>query len=145
LEVRGLLATNGPVDTAFVTRVAERLGVPVAELMPFVGRPLRNFYQGAICGGVVFNLTGGARPVRATVPMAFQSALAGIMLAAELVKHAAGVPEASTTSTRVNLLRPLRGHHADPKAKAAPGRCICSDPDFIRAYEAKYTASPCPM
>ncbi|TXM95589.1 E2 ligase fold family C protein [Methylobacterium sp. WL116] len=145
LEVRGLLATNGPVNTAFVTRVAERLGVPVAELMPFVGRPLRNFYQGAICGGVVFNLTGGARPVRATVPMAFQSALAGIMLAAELVKHAAGVPEASTTSTRVNLLRPLRGHHADPKAKAAPGRCICSDSDFIRAYEAKYTASPCPM
>ncbi len=143
MEVRTLLATNGPVDAAFVSRVAGRLGVPIAALLPFVGQPLRNFYQSAICGGVVFNLTGGSRPVRATVPMAFQSALAGIMLAAELVKHAAGLPDASTTSTRINLLRPLRGHYADPKAKAALGRCICGDPDFIQAHRKKYEATAC--
>ena len=40
------------------------------------------------------NLTGGAGAGAAVVPMAFQSALAGIMLAADLVKHAVGMPTA---------------------------------------------------
>ncbi len=35
-------------------------------------------------------LTDGAQPVKAVVPMSFRSALAGIMLAADLVKHASG-------------------------------------------------------
>lgn len=43
----------------------------------------------------------------AVVPIAFQSALAGIGLAADLVKHAAGLPMPASTSTRMNLLRPL--------------------------------------
>ncbi|TIW14939.1 MAG: hypothetical protein E5V67_34650, partial [Mesorhizobium sp.] len=44
-----------------------------------------------------------------------------------------------TTSTRVNLLRPLGSHLHDPKAKDSSGRCICSDGDFIAAYRRKYS------
>lgn len=140
MEVRHLLQTHAPVDPGFVARVAQALGIPPEPLMPFAGQPLRNFYQGAICGGLAFRLSGGARAGRAVVPMAFQSALAGIMLAADLVKHAAGVLAAPTTSTRINLLRPLGRYLHDPKAKDATGRCICGDADFIQAYRRKYSA-----
>ncbi|ESY39644.1 hypothetical protein X747_22775 [Mesorhizobium sp. LNJC384A00] len=64
-------------------------GEPLAA---FVGQPLRSFYQQAICGGLVFQLSDGSRLVRTVVAMAFQSVLAGIMLAADLVKHSAGFP-----------------------------------------------------
>lgn len=138
MDVRHMLHTNQPVETGFIERVAQALGVPSAPLLAFAGQPLRTFYQGAICGGAVFKLTGGGRPVKAVVPMSFQSALAGIMLAADLVKHAAGTLKAPTTSTRINLLRPLASHLHDPKAKDASGRCICRDPDFIDAYRQKY-------
>jgi hypothetical protein len=90
---------------------------------------------------VVFRLTDGRRPVGATVPMAFQSALAGIMLAADLVKHAQGEPDAPTVATRINLLRRLGTHLADPHAPDATGRCICGDADFRAAYEAKYSSA----
>ncbi|MER8810474.1 hypothetical protein [Mesorhizobium australicum] len=114
------------------------MAVPFEPLAAFVGQPLRSFYQQVICGGLVFQLSDGSRLLRTVVPMAFQSALAGIMLAADLVKHSAGFPMSPTTSTRVNLLRPLGSHLHDPKAKDSSGRCICSDEDFIAASRLKY-------
>ncbi|MER9751383.1 hypothetical protein [Mesorhizobium sp. M0140] len=111
------------------------MAVPFEPLAAFVGQPLRSFYQQVICGGLVFQLSDGSRLLRTVVPMAFQSALAGIMLAADLVKHSAGFPMSPTTSTRVNLLRPLGSHLHDPKAKDSSGRCICSDEDFIAALQ----------
>ncbi|MER8829616.1 E2 ligase fold family C protein [Mesorhizobium sp. M0938] len=98
-EVKTLLQTNTGVPNEFVARVATAMAVPFGPLAAFVGQPLRSFYQQAICGGLVFQLSDGSRLVRTVVPMAFQSALAGIMLAADLVKHSAGFPMSRTTST----------------------------------------------
>jgi hypothetical protein len=137
-EVRELLQTNNGVPENFVQRVATAFAVPYAELQPFVGQPLRSFYQKAICGGMMIGLTGTANSGTAVVPMAFQSALAGLGLAADLVKHAAGLPVPHSTSTRVNLLRPLSAILADPRARDATGRCICCDEDFVESYRRKY-------
>ncbi|MET4221176.1 molybdopterin/thiamine biosynthesis adenylyltransferase [Bradyrhizobium sp. LB14.3] len=140
-EIRVLLQTHRPVDAGFVERVAKACDVPFESLQEFVGQPLRSFHQRAICGGMVMRLTDGAQPVRAVVPMSFQSALAGIMLAADLIKHASGLLNTPTTSTRINLLRPLAEFLHDPKAKDASGRCICADQDFLAAYRRKYEVS----
>ncbi|AYO81068.1 E2 ligase fold family C protein [Methylobacterium brachiatum] len=137
-EVRRMLQTFEPVSVAFVERIATALGVPFDALSPFAGQPLRSFYQSTVCGGVVFRLTDGGRPIGTTVPMAFQSALAGILLAAELVKHARGELGTATTATRFNLLRPLGTHFNDPHARDATGRCICGDCDCIFSYQKKY-------
>ncbi|WP_213290038.1 E2 ligase fold family C protein [Bradyrhizobium sp. sGM-13] len=137
-EIRDLLQTNRPVDVGFVERVAKTFDIPSEALKEFVGQSVRSFHQRAICGGIVMRLTDGAQPVRAVVPMSFQSALAGIMLAADLVKHASGLLNLQTTSTRINLLRPLASHLHDPKAKDRSGRCICADEDFLAAYRRKY-------
>jgi hypothetical protein len=71
--------------------------------------------------------------------MAFQSALAGIMLAAEIVKFAGGArPAENAVSTKIDLLRSLGGILSQPEAKHPSGRCLCQDGDYLRAYKEKY-------
>lgn len=137
-EIRTLLQTNKPVDAEFVERVATAFEISFETLKELVGQSVRSFHQKAVCGGMVMRLTDGAQPVRAVVPMSFQSALAGLMLAADLIKHASERLEMPTTNTRINLLRPLAMHLHDPKAKDRSGRCICVDQDFLAAYRRKY-------
>ncbi|GAA0023129.1 E2 ligase fold family C protein [Bradyrhizobium sp. B024] len=138
MEVRALLQNGAGVSDNFVQRVATAFNVPYADLCSFVGQPLRSFYQKAICGGLMIGLTGTGNAGTAIVPMAFQSALAGLGLAADLVKHAAGLPVPSATSTRINLMRPLATVLADPHAQDTSGKCICCDQDFLEAYRRKY-------
>jgi molybdopterin/thiamine biosynthesis adenylyltransferase len=139
MEVRALLQNGAGVSENFVQRVASAFSVPYDDLTSFVGQPLRTFYQKAICGGLMIGLTGTGNAGTAIVPMAFQSALAGLSLAADLVKHAAGLPVPSATATRINLLRPLAPVLADPHARDTSGRCICCDEDFVVAYHRKYS------
>lgn len=136
--VRPMLHNGAPVSLELMQEIAGRLAVPLEPLLPFVGQPLRSLYQGAICGGVVFELTGGSRPVRVEVPMAFQSAIAGIMLAAEIVKRASsGAPD--WTTAKLNLLRRMpRDVITERRRKDRLDRCICQDTDYLDAYRAKY-------
>jgi hypothetical protein len=134
------LHTNRPLDNDFLGRIATAKGVPAEQLMQFAGKPLRVFYQEVICGGAVLQFStrnGGA--TRAEVPLAFQSALAGVLLAAELVCDAAGLKKSPPpTTTTFDLLRPLGPYFSHPRAKDRLGRCICQDPDYISRYHAKY-------
>jgi hypothetical protein len=140
MEVRQLLHTGAPVGRDWIDRIAAALGTVVEPLIRFENRPLRAFYSEAICGGLVLSLGGtGAITVSAAAPMAFQSALAGILLAAELVANAAGykyTPPPATTS--IDLLRPLGQFLSLPHKKHVSGGCICQDPDYLDAYRAKY-------
>ena len=79
-------------------------------------------------------------PSRGTeTPLAFQSALAGVLLAAEMVLDARGLrPNGFPVRTSLDVLRPVPGeisfHH-----RKAPGRnCICQDDDFVRRYISKW-------
>ncbi|MBY5543666.1 E2 ligase fold family C protein [Rhizobium leguminosarum] len=138
--VRPMLHNGAPVNEELMREIASRLTIPVEPLLPFVGQPLRTFYQGAICGGAVFELTGGTKPVRGEVPMAFQSAMAGIMLAGEIVKRAPGnVPD--WTTAKLNLLRKMPSDViTERRKKDRLGRCICQDADYVDVYRAKYEA-----
>lgn len=140
MNVRTLLYTDHPVGEEFLDRVAAALKIPVAPLIPFANQPLRAFYSKAVCGGIVLNLGGDYKnAIRAEVPMAFQSVLAGIMLAAELVAHSSGLKQTSTPAqTRIDLLRPLGEYLSIPASKHPSGHCICQDPDYIAAYYQKY-------
>jgi hypothetical protein len=136
--VRPMLHNGAPVSVELMREIAARLTVPVEPLLPLVGQPLRSLYQGAICGGVVFELTNGSKPVRAEVPMAFQSAMAGIMLAAEIVKRSnGGAPD--WTTAKLNLLRRMPGDViTERRRKDRLERCICQDADYLDAYRARY-------
>lgn len=139
-EVGARLYKGTPTERAFLERIAEAREIDIEQLLPFEGRHLRDLYREGVCGGAVIGLGNvNNEDARAEVPIAFQSALAGVMLAAELVTHAAGLKEVPPpVETRINLLRPLAEVLSFPRMKHTSGRCICQDEDYISAYRAKY-------
>lgn len=141
-EVRELLYTRRPVGKELITRIASAQGVPLEPLLPFADQPLQTFYSQAICGGIVLALGGDfERSARAEVPLAFQSVLAGIMLAAELIAHAGRLNPPPPTMTKIDLLQPLGDYLSLPAKKHLSGNCICQDPDYILAYKSKYSVA----
>lgn len=139
-EIRKLLYYGSPVGEEFIRRISSALGVATEPLLPYVGRPLRDFYREAVCGGVLLSLKANASQNRPTeVPMVFQSALAGVLLAAGMIGNAAGLPTIPAGSKAViDLLRALPPYLRVPIAKRADGRCFCQDDDYRAAYTAKY-------
>lgn len=145
LRIRELLYRGDPVGEDLAREVSDHLRLPPDLLTPFVGRPLRDFYTQGICGAASLYLQDTSRkPV--DVPMAFQSAMAGLMLAAEVVATVGGLRDQNLpTKTTIDLMRPLSIHLSSPVAKLAVGtgpRCICQDSDYIERYHQKYDAAP---
>jgi hypothetical protein len=140
MEIRKLLYYRRPVGKEFIARIAQRFSVPIEGLQEYATAPLEQFYSEALCGGLIVHLGGKlGHTTPAEVPMAFQSALSGILLAAELVIDAGNLrPTRMPSRTELDLLRPLRRHLNSPARKHPSGRCICQDPDYQRAYRAKY-------
>ncbi len=140
MEVRSMLHIGLPVGDAFVREVAMRHGVDAAALLPFASLPLRAFRQKAICGNAIMAAPDG-RGADLEVPMAFQSALAGVMLAAEVVASAPGVRLAAPeTRTVIDVMRKVPARITFPMRSPTNGvaRCICRDPDYVEAHRAKY-------
>jgi hypothetical protein len=144
-EVRELLYRNAPASRDLLARVATALNVPLDPLLVFEGKPLREFYSKGICGGIVLSLRGseGARVDRGTeTPLAFQSALAGVLLAAEMVLEACGLrPPGFPTRTSINVLKPLAPQISFFERKASARRCLCQD-DWMNGSAQKVVMTP---
>ena len=139
-QVRHLLDSGGGVDRALCESIAKGWGVGVERLKPFVGKPIRALWVDGICGGGIIPLgRAGLTPQELQVPLAFQSAFAGILLAAELSRDVlTGGSQRRTFTRQLDLLKPLADSSPRPRLKAGTGACICEDPDFVDAYYAKY-------
>ena len=72
------------------------------------------------------------------MPIAHQSALAGVLHAGRLVPERLGVVAEQTSVARINVMRPLGEDLAQPRQKDPRGICICQDPVYRAAYEAKW-------
>ena len=143
MEIRVRLYDGAPVGQPFIERVASRLQVSVEPLLVFASQPISVFYTQAVCGGLLLRLGGvTSAPAEVEVPMAFQSALAGVLAAAELVADAAGArPVLLPCRTEIDLLRPLGSSLNVPTVKDPTGRCLCHDAVFQRAYASKYVTT----
>lgn len=138
LDIRRRIQLGIPTDRGFLEQVAQRANVPVDDLLVFENAPLRELYHKAVCGGVVLGLAnGGGAP--AEVPMAFQSALAGILMAADVIANAGRLRQRLPTRTQINLLTALAAIPSNGQGRHP--QCFCRDVDFIEAYRAKYPAS----
>lgn len=140
MQIRELLFRNAGAPRELLAAVAAGLRVPMDLLLPFAGRPLHTLYVEGVCGGAVIPLgrTGSPRQ-DVHVPLAHQSALAGLLLAGACVADVIGASPPSTLVTRINLLRPLEGYPSQPAQKDPRGICICQDPDYRTAYRQKYS------
>jgi hypothetical protein len=138
-QIRGLLYNSQPPPSELLLEVAEKLDVDYALLEPYESRPLRDLYVEGVCGGAVVPLSRtGAPTADVHVPVAHQSALAGVLLAAAVLADAVGAPRSVTRVTRADLLRSLPAELTQPAQKDPRGICICQDVTYRRVYEGKY-------
>jgi hypothetical protein len=138
--VRTLLYSGQPVPDQLLNLIINRLQVPIDAVQPFSGRSIRELYTEGICGGVVVPIGRAGSPrVEVHVPLAHQSALAGVLLGARL--FATRRPR-STLITRLNVMRSINPKYVtQPRTKDSRGICFCQDRDYVRAYLSKYPAS----
>ena len=139
-QVRFRLGSGEATGKELCDAVATAWGISAETLDPYVGRPLRELWVEGICGGGIIPLgEAGPTPRELQVPLAFQSALAGILLAAETVRDVLTEgAQRKTLLRRVDVLRPLGDPSPQPALKAGTGNCICEDRDFVTIYRTKY-------
>jgi hypothetical protein len=133
-EVRRRLQQAVPTERGYLEQLATAAGIPVDKLLPFEGRSLRDLYTEGVCGGQVMEFHQAAIQAKAEVPMGFQSAFAGILLAAELARPS---PLADTIA-QIDMLGtfPERPGHA--RANTTVPQCLCLDQDFRHVFQKKY-------
>lgn len=135
-EIRALVYNNSPLDEQWVRAIAEAKMISFEELHSFVGLPITEFYSKVLCGGLVMT---DVKNQTTETPMAFQSAMAGILLASEIVIHATGIRKNKVAPiTRINLLRPITAYLNEPLQKTTQEKCICHDEEFRKQYCLKY-------
>ncbi|MDE0231635.1 MAG: E2 ligase fold family C protein [bacterium] len=139
-QVRVLLGSGQKTGKEICDAVAGAWGVSAEALGTYAERPIRDLWVEGVCGGGIIPLgTGGPTPTELQVPLAFQSALAGMLLAAVTLCDVLNAgKQRKTLVRRLDVLRPLGDTSQRPALKAGNGRCICEDPDFVAAYRAKY-------
>ena len=139
LEIRTLLYNGAAPPAGLLTTIAARLGVDASALDRFGTRSIRDLYVEGVCGGAVLPLRSGAVRADVHVPLGHQSALAGVLLAARLVRHAAGHPATGTEVTRLDVRRDPPERPTQPAGKDPRGICICQDDDYVSTYRQLWT------
>ena len=133
-----LWITQQPVSDDDLSTVAQHLGLEKETLEAWKGKSLGDLYTDVVCGAVPLDVTGVGR--LETVPLAHQSALAGIMMAAELVKRTqrrlASVSQTEPLVAWDDVLRGPPKMWTKPRPRE-PG-CICGDPDYQKIYRQKW-------
>lgn len=142
MEIRTALHTGGSVSRALLESIAAAIDRPLDALLPFEGRTVRELYVEGFCGGAVIPL-GEAGKLHADaphvhVPLAHQSALAGVLLGAGLARHVIDGPPDVTSVTRLDVMKPVPAKTTQPQRAYRDGRCLCDDPDFVTIYQGKY-------
>jgi hypothetical protein len=111
------------------------------RLSQYNGLTVDQFYSDFICGGTILRLSSTKEEVKdVDAPLAFQSAMAGILLAAELVKYFNFKDFKQDNRTDIYHLSPISKinpfHRQLIKDKTM--RCLCQDEDFKRRYIEKW-------
>ncbi|MCW3033120.1 MAG: hypothetical protein JWM60_1465 [Solirubrobacterales bacterium] len=145
-QIKGSLRLDVPSDAgAWAERsllddlVAHR-GLPGEPFAAFKGVGIRALYRDVVCAGMLIEHVG-ARDPEVSVPLAHQSALAGVLLATWLfVDRVPALRELrpAAAQARYNVLRG-GGEQIWPRERGRQARCLCSDPDFRDAYAARWT------
>src|SRR5207247_942421 len=73
------------VDRSLLDDVAAAFQLGPGDVVPWRGRQLADLYREGICGGALIRRVAGDASQEMIVPLAHQSVLAGIMLAAQVL------------------------------------------------------------
>jgi hypothetical protein len=133
-----LWVTRQPLSQEDITAAAQSLGVSEEKLGPWQNKSLGDLYTDLVCGAVPLDVTGVGR--LETVPLVHQSVLAGILMAAELVKRTnrklAALSQPEPLVSWDDILRPPPELWTKPRAREIG--CICGDPIYQAVYASKW-------
>ncbi len=124
-----------------LARIAAKTRASVETLELWRGKSIRELFV-QVCGAANMNVSDDGQPE--AVPLAHQSTLAGVLMAAELIKRSS--PVLRTEAQVANVIRwhdatgPVPVSWTEPFARDA--RCICSDPVYLAAYRTKWGNEP---
>lgn len=140
VPVKDLLYNGAAVPDDMLTLIIERFGLAGVDVDRFRGQPIGVLYTNGICGGALVPLEAVDQASRRHmhVPVAHQSALAGILLAAAAIRQAAFGESERTLETRIDLRKRITPYTTNIVPADTTGRCICQDPVYVGAYETKY-------
>ncbi len=127
-------------STPLIVDLVNRGIVPGDDMARWAVLPIGALYNHGICGGGLIRVPGSELAHEVVVPVVHQSALAGILLAFEAVADASGAGAGRPVETRIDLLAGLPQITHRPRARTP--RCICSDPDYVEAYNAQKDRNP---
>lgn len=136
-----LWVTRLPLSDGDITIAAGKLGVPRDALQRWHGKTLGDLYTDVVCGAVPIDLPVAQRVE--VVPLAHQSAMAGILMAAELVKRTS--PELAVRSqceplvSWDDILRRAPTIWSKPRAREKG--CICGDAVYQKIYQEKWNSA----
>jgi len=122
-------------EVSLLEDIAGAADIDPEKLEAWRERPVAALYHEGICGGALLELELGAAPAEALVPLAHQSALAGVMLAAQLI--IAQTPQLAdrrpdVVEARYDVLAGLPQVLARPRTRTA--NCICADDVYRAVY-----------
>jgi hypothetical protein len=133
-----LWVTDKPIGTEEIQIIEHYLGLSAGKLAKWAGKRIQDVYTGVICGQVGIDLSGIGRV--ATVPLAHQSVLAGILMAAELVKRSDPVLEARSQTEPLiiwdEIMRTPPKYWATMRAKEP--ECFCNDEIYKKVFAEKW-------
>jgi hypothetical protein len=136
-----LWVTRQPLSQEDIRTAARSLGVSEDKLEPWRNKPIGELYTDLVCGAMPLDLTGVGK--LETVPLVHQSALAGILMAAELVKRSdrklAARSQQEALVSWDDILRPPPKLWRKPRAREVG--CICGDSDYQTVYRSKWRTS----
>jgi hypothetical protein len=139
-DVGEMLLTKRPLRPDELDVVAARVGADEALRGSWRGQSIEHI-QAAVCGAANLDLSGRGRIE--SVPLAHQSVLAGVLMAAELVKRTNAQIAAAAQQANVvqwdDVIGPPPLHWA--RSRRRHPRCICADPVYRRAYAEKWGSS----
>ncbi len=142
MDIRELLHKKEGVTRSLLESIAVARGIVLEKLLPFEGRSLRDLYSEGFCGGAVIALDEIGVPADDVhVPLAHQSALAGVLLAATAVRLGHSEPEHSMIA-QLDVLKPQERFQVYSVAKDYRRSCICQDKDYVESFLRKYAVVP---
>lgn len=137
----GTAIPNSNHDSLLLT-IAKSNDIPIEELIQFNEMTINQFYSNFVCGGVILQVSSADNVIKnVDAPLAFQSTMAGILLAAELVKHAINPDLEQEQRTDIYHLTPIengKNPYHRILVKDDTGRCVCRDEDFKKRYVEKW-------
>jgi len=127
-----------PLEKGEIQTIEKYLELSKGKLRDWIGKRVQDVYSGVICGQVGIDLSGIGRV--ATVPLAHQSVLAGILMAAELVKHSAPSLEKKSQTTPLiiwdDVMRAPPKYWTTNRAKEVD--CFCNDEIYKGVFADKW-------